>query len=203
MKRLTYLGQPLEFGGTSIASKKPVPALVWLVNQGMFKTDMRILDYGAGKYGRNAEYLRQLGFSVVAVDKFNYNQAANVLPESAIKGRLFDVALTSYVLNVVPEHIENDILRKLSQITKSQIHITRGSDLISILRRVKQNGYTYKWLLQQSDLATYLKAKPTKADLEALAYFGFATTKGFQRLVALEDKGYNLTLHGSNRIYTK
>lgn len=54
-----YTGKPLESGGTSITGGA-APALKALVGK-VFKRGMKVLDYGAGKYARNADYLRGEG----------------------------------------------------------------------------------------------------------------------------------------------
>ena len=66
-----YTGKPLESGGTSITGGA-APALKALVGK-VFKRGMKVLDYGAGKYARNADYLRGEGIDTFAFDPFNGN----------------------------------------------------------------------------------------------------------------------------------
>jgi hypothetical protein len=205
----TYFGPALECGKTSIVSAAPTPALKWLVQLGVLVPNMTVLDYGAGKTARNTKYLRRLGFDVTAVDPFHHSKRLGILDPGQIQGYRFDVALTSYVLNVVPEYIEDDILNKLDTLTDQQIHITRGTDLVQLLRGLKPNSYTYKWIKQNAigcgiDRAVQsLTTTKYATALETLAHFGFATTRGFQRLPSLERKGFSLIAFNSNRVYIK
>jgi hypothetical protein len=204
----TYQGPPLEKGGTSI-SAGAVPELKYLVSSGFLKKGQKILDFGAGKYGRNTLHLKSLGFDVTAVDKFNYNEKFGVRPEESIKGLHFDVAFTTYVLNVVPESIEDEVIETLESVAGTQAHITRGGDLIAYLKGAAQRkGYTYKWISENipghgidEEVSRYLKGKFKSDDLLALARFGFATVRGFQRLPSLEDKGFSLEKSGTSRVY--
>ena len=206
----TYQGPPLEKGGTSISAQgKPAPGIDLLVGKGILKPGIKILDYGAGKYARNAKYLIQKGMDVVAVDKFNHNEQNGVLPDEAIDSQHFDVAFTSYVLNVIPESVEDEILQKLDSIADVQCHITRGNDLLEFLAQSQERkGYTYKWIIENvsgldDETKRFSEGIAEKEDLMKLAHFGFATPRGFQRLPDLEEKGYNLTALGANRLFIK
>jgi hypothetical protein len=109
----TYKGPPFESGGTSIfAGGKPAPAISYLMNAGLLTPDMIVLDFGAGKYARNTKFLKRHGIHTVAVDPFNANGKHNVLDPKDIDLKKFDAVFTSYVLNVVPEYIEDEILKK-------------------------------------------------------------------------------------------
>lgn len=56
-----YTGKPLETGGTSTGfGGSAAPALKALVGK-IIKPGMKVLDYGAGKHARNADYLREKG----------------------------------------------------------------------------------------------------------------------------------------------
>jgi len=56
-----YDGPPLESGGTSITGRA-VPYIRALI--GSLPEGSRILDYGAGKMARNADFLRAAGYKV-------------------------------------------------------------------------------------------------------------------------------------------
>jgi hypothetical protein len=205
----TYQGPALEKGATSISGKgKPAPGMEYLISHGIFKKGMKVLDYGAGKYARNSKFLQQHGIDSVAVDPFNHNEKSGVLPDEAVAGKHFDVAFTSYVLNVVPEKIEDEILSKLDKLADSQCHITRGVDLVEFLAASQdRKGFTYKWIQENvkglnAEVKRFLQGQASKEDLIKLAEFGFATPRGFQRLPGLERKGYSLVRMGANRIYT-
>jgi len=202
----TYAGPPLENGKTSIFGNHS-PGIDYFINNGIFTKESKILDYGAGKYGRNTKYLKTKGFNATPVDKFNYNNQFCVLPETFINRKYFDVSFTSYVLNVVPEYIEDEILNKMESLSGKQYHITRGNDLIKSLD-VSQHtkNFTYRWILKNvSDLdyemSMFKKGKASRKCLLKLARFGFATTRGFQRLVTLEDKGFKLISFNNYKIY--
>jgi hypothetical protein len=51
-----YAGKPLETGGTSIAGGA-APPIKFLFAKGYIKPGMKVLDFGAGKYARNADFL--------------------------------------------------------------------------------------------------------------------------------------------------
>lgn len=55
MTKNFYDGRPLEQGGTSIKGKGAAPYVRRLARR--LEPGTRILDYGAGKYARNADYL--------------------------------------------------------------------------------------------------------------------------------------------------
>ena len=107
-----YTGEPLEAGGTSIAGNA-APPIRALFEAGHLSG--KVMDFGAGKYARNANYLREKGVKVYAYDPFNgdpngdgWNTTTTKLPPAG----KFDAVFTSYVLNVVPEHIEDQIIQR-------------------------------------------------------------------------------------------
>ncbi|MFA5024246.1 MAG: hypothetical protein WC523_04780 [Patescibacteria group bacterium] len=207
LKNITYCGPSLEFGKTSMFCNKPTPGINRLIKQGLLAKGLKILDYGAGKYARNTKYLVGQGFNSIAVDKFNYNEQYNVLKNKDIRDLYFDVSFTSYVLNVVSEYTESRILNKLSNISKTQCHIVRN-DLVSNLDCVQKNkGPVYNWIIKNVTMKKEAKLfSAGQADndcLIKLARFGFATPKGFQRLVFLENKGFDLIYSGAYKIYIK
>jgi hypothetical protein len=208
--RPTYDGPPLESGKTSLSLEKPAPYMDRFISMGILKPGMKVLDYGAGKTARNANYLRSKGFDVIAVDPFNHNEKLKILKDVG-KGDHFDAAFTSFVLNVVPEYIEDEILKKLESLADIQCHGTRGKDLLTFLENTQScEGFTFKWMMKNipgkgldEELKRFSDGSFTKEDLIKLANFGFGTTSGFQRLVWLEEKGYKLIPVGDNRVYVK
>ena len=139
--RRYYTGKPLESGGTSIQGGA-APAIRWLFKSGHFKEGDVILDYGAGKYGRNAEFLRNRGFKVYAYDPFNGHSddgwlgVSKNLPPNV----KFDFAFTSFVINVVPEKIEREIIAHLKRIADDQIHLTRNRDIFDTVKKAFKRG---------------------------------------------------------------
>lgn len=121
-----YTGKPLESGGTSIAGSA-APALKALVGK-VFKPGMKVLDYGAGKYARNADHLRKDGIETFAYDPFNGNaEAAEGWDEGKISksislkvngGKKFDAGFSCFVLNVVPKNVEQDIIKEFFRASK-------------------------------------------------------------------------------------
>jgi hypothetical protein len=193
----TYAGPALERGGTDPQAKGPSPALRRLVNDGRIVG--RVLDYGAGKAGRNATYLRSLGHEVYAYDPFNgadadgWTAVSRTLPD--VK---FDTGLTSFVLNVVPQHVQEEICRNLRWFTDRSFHITRNLDVAQMIERAlrKPDSIVSRFFLDYyaDDI---LRVRHQRGDLdmwdiEAFARFGTATSRGFQRIPTLERSGWTL-----------
>jgi len=195
--RRVYKGKPLETGGTSIQGKA-APALRDLYKKGVFKEGDVILDYGAGKYGRNANFLREEGFKVYAYDPFNgkavdgYEGVSNKLP----KGTKFDVAFTSFVLNVVPDKIENTIIKEIKRFSKKQFHITRNMDIFDSVKKAlgRKDKLVSNFFLDEfansQEEGAYNTDKLTDKMILAFCEFGVQTSKGFQRIPFLDDKGF-------------
>ena len=193
-----YTGTPLESGGTSIQGKA-APAIRSLVKAGAFDGAKTILDYGAGKYGRNAEFLREAGFKVFAYDPFNgkdpdgWKGVANKLPT----GKKFDVGFSCFVLNVVPKHIEKEIVSDIKTKCKKTMHVVRNMDIYVTTIKALERGDK---LVTDFYINEY-KGKGTpghydKNDIIEFCKFGVQTSKGFQRITDLE--GYTLAGNTSN-----
>lgn len=195
----TYTGPALEQGGTSIRGRGPAPFVRQLAKT--LEPGTTILDYGAGKFARNADYLRGLGFKVYAYDPFNAN-GSNGYGMGCVSNRLpanlhFDLGLTCYVLNVVPEHVEDKILSHVRRHSSRQVHITRGTDIIdSVHAALKRGDKTVSEFFEREYLPGRRLRAPfqeRRLDLsQALDFcrFGAQTSKGFQRLPNLGGKGY-------------
>ena len=205
-KRTYYTGQPLETGGTSIPGKA-APAIQKLYKQGMFDGDVTVLDYGAGKYGRNANFLRENGVNVYAYDPFNgtnvdgWTGVSNKLPK-----KKFDIGFTSYVLNVVPVNVEEQIIADISHKVKHQVHITRNKDItVSIKKALARGDSTVTSFFEKEFGQSNVDPKEIDDEtLEMFVHFGVQTSKGFQRIPELEDKGFKLVQNTSGyKVYRK
>jgi len=210
-KRRVYTGKPLETGGTSIQGKA-APSLKLLFNKGVFKEGDTVLDYGAGKYGRNANFLREEGFKVYAYDPFNCTSVDGWVGVSKKlpKGMKFDVAFTTFVLNVVPDKLENTIIREVKQHSKHQFHITRNMDIYDTIKKalerkdkIVSNFFLDEFANSQEE-AAFNTDKITKEMMVKFCEFGVQTSKGFQRIPFLEDKGFKLVKKANGfKIYSK
>ena len=200
-----YDGPSLEEGGTSIRGRGASPYVRRLAE--MLAPGTTILDYGAGKYARNADYLRERGFTVYAYDPFNgrgkdgYRKGSvSVLPPR----RKFDLGLTSYVLNVVPEAVEDEIVAAVARLSREQIHVTRSLDILaSVKAALERLDPTVCGFFEREYLPGRRLAKPFRegrlTDRQILGFcrFGVQTSRGFQRIPQLDGKGLHLVGGGS------
>ncbi|MDA3856639.1 MAG: hypothetical protein PF569_10375 [Candidatus Woesearchaeota archaeon] len=197
-----YMGNPLETGGTSIQGSV-APAIRFLYEKGYFN-NKTVLDYGAGKYGRNAEFLREQGLTVYAYDPYNGSSCdgyeigcvSNSLPKEK-----FDIGFTSFVLNVVPIEIEKDIIADVEKVCKEVFHTTRNKDIFESIK----NAVIRKNKLIMSYIENEYKY-PVEDDTAILdlCYFGVQTASGFQRIPETEKLGYKLIKNTSGyKIYQK
>lgn len=191
-----YTGTPLEFGDTSIANT-PSKSIQTLFHH-LYKEKGRkiVLDYGAGKYARIANFLRkELNMSVFAYDPYNYNIDHNewkAWEDGCVSNTIppfkFDLAFTSYVLNVVPKHIEREIIEATESYSDHVIHIVRNMVIVDM---VKRN------LGKQNIVTDFIKNEyggptATDEDILKLCEYGVQTPRGFQRVTHLEEYGYKL-----------
>jgi hypothetical protein len=204
--------QKYSSAATSIKGKE-VAALVKLFSKGFFKPNGTALDYGAGKYGRNAEYLRAQGIRTFAYDKFNgsgvdgWEGVSSTLPT----GATFDTGFTSYVLNVVPVSIEAEIINDLeSRVSGKVFHITRGTDITQTILRVitgkSRNSHMMDFIESEyPEIFAKISAGDANKDLaNELAYLGVVTAKdSFQRIPDLSRYGYTKSGSGSSLVWTK
>lgn len=213
--RRTYDGPPLESGGTSIKGKGenvPAPAVKWLFEKGYITADMKVLDYGAGKYGRNANYLREQGCEVYGFDPYNGSDANGWEGVSNKKPtEKFDVGFSSFVLNVVPEYIEDEIITDLRRMVGTAFHVTRNMDIFTTVKNALNRGdstvvnfFKEEYATDPSILEKYENGGLTEDDILDFCYFGVKTSRGFQRIPVLEDKGFRLIRKTmAFKIYTK
>jgi len=196
-KKRIFTGAPLETGKTSIAGAA-APAIKEMIAAGDFN-DKLVLDYGAGKFGRNAKAIRENGVDVYAYDPFNGTDAdgwtgvSNKLPNDK-----FDIAFTCYVLNVVPDHIEDVILKDISSKATTVFHITRNTDIYdtvkrALLRKDKLVGdFFLKYFATKEEAQAYEDGTLSNETILEFCEHGVQTSRGFQRIPFLENKGYQL-----------
>jgi len=212
-----YQGEPLETGGTSIAGNV-APPVKDLFKKGLIKEGDTVLDYGAGKYGRNANWLREQGCNVFAFDPYNgttsdgWEGVASQKPKNVPHDLKFDVVFTAYVLNVVPEHIETGILQDVKRYKgKGKVyHITRNKDIFDSIKKALLRGEKtvtnfFNRYFMDRDEATAETILDSLTDdvISEFCCFGVQTSRGFQRIPFLERKGYKLLRStGGFKVYT-
>lgn len=194
-----YTGPALEQGGTSIRGKGPAPYVRRLARE--LEPGTRILDFGAGKFARNADYLRKLGHTVYAYDPFNGHgragygtgRVSKLLP----RRRDFDLVLTCYVLNVVPEPVEDEILAACAELGRAQLHVTRGLDIFDSVKGALERGddtvcgfFREHYMPGRRVGAAFREGRLTDAQILDFCRFGVQTTRGFQRIPELAAKGF-------------
>ena len=220
-----FEGPPPEKGGTSRAGGATKPLLDQinkLVSSNvLIPGESILLDYGAGRYSRNADALRETGFAVYAYDPFNTTGGSGWETGSvtdALPADEFDFAFTCYVLNVVPDNIEDEILATTESLAPRTLHIVRNKDINTMLAGALQryiDGKTDKnaalvgefFVNEFADTAQLEQFEQTgvcKDTVAALAEHGAPTSRGFQRVPYLEDKGHVKVRDSSNfKVYTK
>lgn len=161
---------------------------------------MKVLDYGAGKFGRNAEYLKSIGCKVYAYDPYNgddsdgWRGVSTTLPDD----KDFDVGFSSFVLNVVPDEIENQIIKEMDTYCDSNLHITRNMDIYDTIKSALErkdklvvdffeNEYANDELIKRLH-----DDELTKEEIVNFCIFGTVTSKGFQRIPDLTHKGFEV-----------
>ncbi len=150
--------------------------VVDLFNKGLLHGS--ILDYGSGRCDRNGAYLRNKGLFVYSYDPFwgvaenGYEGVSDRLPNDS-----FDVGFSSYVINVVNEQEEDDIIREMNDRCQIQYHIVRNKDVEKMIQMK-----FYKDKVNNKE----------KIEIKDLARHGIETTRGFQRVPYLENKGFEL-----------
>ena len=203
--RRRYRGIALETGGTSI-NAKVAPGVKWLKGKGYFKGAETILDFGAGKYDRNATWLRKKGFRVYSYDPYNgagYSDGWENVTMKLPTGH-FDVAFSSYVLNVVPEHVEQNIVEKMARRADQSYHIVR-EDIFKVAKKALTGHCNTACQFFLDEFATeeekemYHAGKLTDEIILRFCEHGFETRDGFQRKCTSEDYGLDVTYYSRNR----
>lgn len=213
-RRRRYDGPPIEKGGTSIkgSSTKASPGLQWLIRQGAFAGAGAILDYGAGKYGRNSMALRKLlGVRVYSYDPFNGKQGANGWEKVAttLPSRLkFNVGFSTFVLNVVPEYVEKQIIQRVGSRCESSFHIVRDDIFLHIKNALLRgdklvSAFFLDEFATPNETQLYEAGQLPDSTIMEFCQFGTVTNHGFQRMCTPEDFGLRLLKSKKNsfRIY--
>lgn len=157
---------------------------------------MTVWDMGAGKYARNADFLRENGVEVYASEPKSgtgdgWAMGTVAQGKNPPPGVRFDVGFTCYVLNVVPRSDERDIVNNLNKHCDVALHITRNRDVVKQVRNslASQKAAFMDWLDKwffPGDSVALAEWEETgelsKDSIERLACFGIPTTAGFQRL---------------------
>jgi len=212
-----YKGKSIENGATSIKGQGPSPALKWLVKKGHLRKGMRVLDYGAGKFARNADYLRSLGCKVYAYDPYNFNTTGSGFLKGKVTKRKptgrFDVAFTCFVLNVVPAKVELQIVREVKTYSDCVFHVTRNLDIVTMANKAilgeTNNTWITDWYYDKFMQAPRVVAESMteyekRRTLGNFVHYGFQTGKGkFQRLpkeTAMTHRGYLMLQEQAGRI---
>lgn len=190
-----YTGPALETGGTSIRGQGAAPYVRHLAEQ--LEPGTTILDYGAGKYARNADYLRERGFEVYAYDPFNGNGTDGWgmgCVSTRLPRRKFDVGLTCYVLNVVPEPVEREIVAAVARLSREHVHVTRSNDIFESVKAALLRGddtvcgfFEREFMPGRRVGAAFREGRLTDRQIRAFCRFGVQTSRGFQRIPEPED----------------
>ncbi len=213
-----YEGPAIEKGQTSIRGGG-APAVKWIFQKGHIVPGMRVLDWGAGREGRNSRWLREQGVEVFAYDPFwgsgedGWGDSVAGTPPAETD---FDVAFSAFVLNVVPESVEDDIIQKTQQYAKQTFHVTRAEDVLvpalrTLIKKIgKPNTFIIDFFLNEfaneEEAAAFEEGTLDPAVVEEFAAHGFPTGKDqFQRIPMLEGKGWSKLKHvkGKYKIYGK
>lgn len=208
-KSCYYTGEPLETGQTS--TNFPVaPAIIWMEKNNIIQQGTTVLDYGAGKYARNSNYLRSNNIKTYAYDPFNgentngWSGVSSTLPNNK-----FDTVFSSFVLNVVPKHIEEQIIKDCESRGNSIIHIVRNTDIKTTVKNALLKKDKLVWDFFNNYFLKDCNLKNTEINDEIIDLFckyGVQTSKGFQRVCYLEEYGYEMirgSYSSSYKIYAK
>jgi hypothetical protein len=178
-----YSGPDPEKGGTAI-SGKAAPAVRFLFEQGFIPPGSTVLDWGAGRAGRNAQYLRFRGCTVYAYDPFHGSSNGwEGIAKTPPKGTQFDVSLTVFVLNVVTKATQDKILKSLN--VPVSYHVVRD-DIEYVAKRALSGAVPNNYI---TDFFYEHFSDPEK-DLSSFCRFGFPTGPNkFQRAVTVPKNG--------------
>jgi hypothetical protein len=92
-------------------------------------------------------------------------------------------------LNVVPKHIEREIIKTTEMFSDRIIHIVRNMDIFDM---VKKNINNPKNEVCKFANREYHSPIVSDEDILNLCEFGVQTSRGFQRITYLEEYGYKL-----------
>lgn len=206
----TYSGAAIEKGGTSIKGRGAAPEIKNMLNKGIFD-GKTVLDYGAGKYGRNANAIRAAGEKVYAYDPYHGSGDDGWTGISqAVPNANFDIAFTSYVLNVVPENIEDQILADIESKSNNIFHITRNLDIFQSVKSALYrkdstvSSFFINHFANDEEKQQFEEGKLDDSVIMEFCIHGTQTSKGFQRIPVLETKGYTLKKNTAGfKLYTR
>jgi len=197
-----FQGASMEKGGTARSfGSTPAPALRKLFDSGVFEGAKKVLDYGAGVGGRNANFLRDNGLKVYAFDPYNGDAGADGwegVTSTPPKDK-FDVGFTSFVLNVVPEETEKKIVGDLKKLCKESYHITRHMDIFAMVKKAlarkdpRVSRFFLDHFADEQEAAALEEGTLSDETIMEFCQHGLETTSGFQRIPMPEESG-DLTL---------
>ena len=116
----------MQSHNTAIARKKPSSPLLYIEKSNLLKGS--VLDYGCGK-GADERYLKSKGLDVDSYDPYWNNVD--------LKNKKYDTILCTYVLNVVTDFAEQDILKKILGLLNDG-----GKAYLTVRRDIKKEGET-------------------------------------------------------------
>lgn len=202
----TFQGKAPTSEGTSINFNGPAPAVKWLFNVGYITPGSRVLDYGAGKYDRNAIYLRSKGVNVYSYDPFHGSMYTDGWDgvASSIEEENFDFGLTSFVLNVITDEDEDFINYIFHRIAADHFHVIRTDIPTQVKAALLRKDPTVTTFFTDE-----FGGNPDDIEndtvIEQFCHFGTATSRGFQRVPQMIEKGFYQEYYRKNAfaIYSK
>jgi len=126
----------VESFATAIARSKPSRPLRKLIESGLLSKGAEVLDYGCGR-GHDSRYLNQNGYSCTPYDP-HWN------PSVSLRSGSYDYITCTFVLNVVKEETERDILLDMGRLLKNG-----GTAYITVRRDIKVFGKTTRGFQRQ------------------------------------------------------
>jgi hypothetical protein len=218
LEEAVYKGDPGSSSKTSRPFKNAAESVKNLYNiignDAKSNPNYKIIDYGAGVTGRNAKFFRDLGIKTYAYDYTHivppdgWTGVSNQLPDGH-----FNFGFSCYVLNVVTEEVENNIISWLDAHCDVVYHITRNKDIkdliINSLSKPNLNNIISKFFVEEFRPAVKVEGggknyktpignviidgiQLTQEEVDEFCIFGTKTTDGFQRIPMLENKGFTL-----------
>jgi len=206
MKSKYYAGK-IQSSMSTATQTKPSPAIKWLFKEKFIRYTDKVLDYGCGRTARNADWLRvKIGVPTYAYDPYwgvpMLGGAAwlkEYISDEIPPLEKFDVVFTSFVLNVVTKKEQDKIIKHCKELAPIQIHIVRNDTIEAAEKAIRrQVNPTYSFFIYE------FQGNPeSPVDVTNLAYYGFSTSRGFQRHIT-EIQGYKTIKSTHNyRIFMK
>lgn len=173
---------------TAIRNVQPAPAVRLLFDKGYINPGDYVCDYGAG-YGRNAEFLRQNGVDVYAYDPYLG------IGKMEIYLGIGKMEMLDFSYGTTP----GEVTRKFpSKSNWNQFDIILTSYVLNVVELDEEEAI----IRTMKDLSPYKRQFHIVRD-DITSTKGYRTSRGFQRLVHLEDYGYKLLKQykGKYKIY--